>query len=91
MARGFRRVMELKRSMLKKPRRVANYKRNRGAVGGWRKPGGGRQSRRRKALRSSGMASSALWMPRVTSATSLDERKDLGQPLCRLSVRTCDR
>ena len=41
MARGFRRVMELKRSMLKKPRRVENYKRNRGAVGGWRKPGGG--------------------------------------------------
>ena len=91
MARGLRRVMELKRSMPKKPRRVANFRRNRGAVGGWRKSGGGRQSRSREALRSSGMAGSALWMPRVTSATNLDERKDLGQPLCRQSVRTCDK
>ena len=73
MAMGFRRVMELKRSMLKKPSTVAHFGRNRGAVVGCRKSGG-RQSRSRKALRSSGMACSALWMPRVTSATNLEVR-----------------
>ena len=38
----------------------------------------GRQSRRRKALRTSGMAGGALWMSRVTSATNVEVRQHLG-------------
>ena len=87
MARGFRRVMELKRSMPKKPRMVANFRRNRKVVVGFRKSGGGRQSRSRKALRSSGVVGTALCMPRLTSATNLEVRQDLGHPLCRQSVK----
>ena len=66
--------MELKRSMPKKPSTVANFRRKRGALDGWRKSGGGWQSRSRKAQRSSGVAGSALWMPRVTSATNSEVR-----------------
>ena len=37
--------------MPKMPSTVANFRQNRGAVVGWKKSGGGRQSGRRKALR----------------------------------------
>ena len=88
MAAGVSLEKTLKRSIPKKPKMVANFSRNAGGWGGFRKIGGGTQSKSRRAQRESGFAGRALWIPRVTIATKWEDRYFDVQPALRHSVRT---
>ena len=77
----------LKRSIPKKPKMVANFRRNVRGLGGFLKIVGGVKSGSRRARRESGFAGRALWMLRVTAAAKWDDRYSDVQPVLRHYMR----